>query len=59
VDKVWPRFFYKANLSFIVSKNKAFKEVVKKIAKFHGGIYVPPSYHDLRGKFLVQARKEL
>ena len=39
--------FYKANISFVVSKNKAFKEVVKKTIEFCGGIYVPPSYYDL------------
>jgi hypothetical protein len=53
------KVFYEANISFVVSKNKAFKEVVKRTAKFCGGIYVLPSYHDLRRKFLVQAKEEL
>ena len=59
LDKAWARFFYKAKISFIVSKSKAFKEAVKRTTEFCGGIYVPPSYHDLRGKFLVQAKEEL
>jgi hypothetical protein len=59
LDKAWTRFFYKANIPFVVSKNKAFREVVKRTAKFRGGIHVPPSYHDLRQKFLVQAKEEL
>ena len=59
LDKAWTRFFYEANISFVVSKNKAFKEVVKKIAEFCRGIYVPPSYYDLWRKFLVQAKEEL
>jgi hypothetical protein len=58
LDKAWARFFYKANIPFVVSKNKTFKEAVKRTAKFRGGIYVPP-YHDLRQKFLVQAKEEL
>jgi hypothetical protein len=37
---------------------KAFKEAVKRTTEFRGGIYVPP-YHDLRWKFLVQAKEEL
>jgi hypothetical protein len=32
---------------------------VKRIAEFRGGIYIPPSYHDLQRKFLVQAKEEL
>jgi hypothetical protein len=59
LDKAWARFFYEAKTPFVVSKNKAFKEVVKRPAEFRGGIYVPPSYHDLRWKFLVQAKEEL
>jgi hypothetical protein len=59
LDKAWARFFYEANISFVVSKNKAFKEAVKRTAEFRGGIYVPPYYHDLRWKFLVQAKEEL
>jgi hypothetical protein len=59
LDKAWARFFYEANISFVVSKNKAFKEVVKRTTEFCGGIYVPPSYHDLQRKFLVQAKEEL
>jgi hypothetical protein len=59
LDKAWARFFYEANIPFVVSKNKAFKEAMKKTAEFRGGIYVPPSYHDLRWKFLVQAKEEL
>jgi hypothetical protein len=59
LDKAWARFFYEANISFVVSKNKAFKEVVKRTTEFRGGIYVPLSYHDLRRKFLVQAKEEL
>jgi hypothetical protein len=59
LDKAWARFFYEANIPFVVSKNKAFKEVVKRIAEFRRGIYVPPSYHDFRRKFLVQAKEEL
>ena len=59
LDKSWARFFYEANISFVVSKNKAFKEVVKRIAKFYEGIYIPLFYHDLRQKFLVQAKEEL
>jgi hypothetical protein len=59
LDKAWARFFYEANISFVVSKNKAFKEAVKRTAKFCEGIYVPLSYHDLRRKFLVQAKEEL
>jgi hypothetical protein len=59
LDKAWARFFYEANIPFVVSKNKAFKEAVKRTTKFCGGIYVPPSYHDLRQKFLVQAKEEL
>jgi hypothetical protein len=47
LDKAWARFFYEANIPFVVSKNKAFKEAVKRIAKFRRGIYVPPSCHDL------------
>jgi hypothetical protein len=59
LDKVWARFFYKANISFLVSMNTAFKEVVMRIIEFCGGLYVPPSYHDLCRKFLVQAKEEL
>jgi hypothetical protein len=59
LDKVWARFFYEANISFVVLKNKAFKEAVKRTAEFRGGIYVPPFYHDLCRKFLVQAKEEL
>jgi hypothetical protein len=29
------------------------KKAVKRIVEFCGGIYVPPSYHDLQWKFLV------
>jgi hypothetical protein len=47
LDKAWARFFYEANIPFVVSKNKTFKEVVKRTVEFCGGIYVPPSYHDL------------
>jgi hypothetical protein len=47
LDKAWARLFYEANIPFVVSKNKAFKEVVRKTAKFREGIYVPPSYHEL------------
>ena len=47
LHKAWLRFFYEANIPFIVSKNKAFKEAVKRTIEFRGGIYVPPSYHDL------------
>jgi hypothetical protein len=50
--------FYEANISFIVSKNKAFREAVRKIAYFCRP-YGPPSYHDLCQKFLVQAKEEL
>jgi hypothetical protein len=57
LDKAWARFFYEANIPFVVSKNKAFKETVKRTAEFRRGIYVPPSYHDLRRKFLVQAKE--
>ena len=59
LDKAWAWFFYEANIPFVVTKNKAFKEAVKRTAEFRGGIYVPPSYHDLRRKFLVQAKEEL
>jgi hypothetical protein len=59
LDKAWARFFYEANIPFVVSKNKAFKEAVKRIAEFRGGIFVPPSYYDLRRKFLVQAKEQL
>jgi hypothetical protein len=59
LDKAWARFFYEANIPFVVSKNKTFKEVVKRTVEFCGGIYVPPSYHDLWRKFLVQAKEEL
>ena len=34
-------------MPFVVSKNKAFKEAMKRTSKFHGGIYVPPFYHEL------------
>jgi hypothetical protein len=59
LDKAWVRFFYEANIPFVVSKNKAFKEEVRMTTEFCDEIYVPPSYHDLRRKFLVQAKKEL
>jgi hypothetical protein len=59
LDKAWTRFFYEANIPFVVSKNKTFKEAVKRIAEFCGEIYVPPFYHDLQQKFLVQAKEEL
>jgi hypothetical protein len=59
LDKARARFFNEANIPFVVSKNKAFKDTVKRTAEFHGGIYVPPSYHDLQWKFLVQANEEL
>jgi hypothetical protein len=59
LDKAWARFFYEANIPLVVSKNKAFKEAVKRTAECRGGIYLPPSYHDLRRKFLVQAKEEL
>jgi hypothetical protein len=59
LDKVWTRFFYEANIPFVVSKNKTFKEAMRRIAEFRGGIYVLPSYHDLQWKFLVQAKEEL
>jgi hypothetical protein len=59
LNKAWARFFYEANISFVVSKNKTFKEAVRKTAEFCGGIYVLPSYHDLQWKFLVQAKEEL
>jgi hypothetical protein len=32
---------------------------MKRTTEFRGGIYVPPSYHDLQWKFLVQAKEEL
>ena len=59
LDKVWARVFYEANISFLVSMNTTFKETVTRRTKFCGGIYVPPSYHDLCKKFLVQAKEEL
>ena len=59
LEKAWVRFFYEANIPFVISKNKAFNETMKRIAEFHKEIYVLPSYHDLRQKFLVQAKKEL
>jgi hypothetical protein len=58
LDKIWAKFFYKANIPFIVSKNKAFKEAAKKIVDFCWP-YGPHSYHDLCRKFLVQAKEEL
>jgi hypothetical protein len=50
--------FYEANIPFIVSNNKAFKEAVRKSIEFCK-LYVPPSYHDLCRKFFVQAKEEL
>jgi transposase InsO family protein len=34
-------------------------QTVKRTAKFCGRVYVPPSYHDLYRKFLVQAKEGL
>jgi hypothetical protein len=36
LDKAWVRFFYEANKPSVVSKNKAFKEAVKRTAEFRG-----------------------
>jgi hypothetical protein len=35
LDKIWTKFFYKANIPFIVSKNKAFREAVRKTGEFY------------------------
>jgi hypothetical protein len=58
LNRIWAKFFYEANIPFIVSKNKAFKEAAKKIVDFCWP-YGPHSYHDLCRKFLVQAKEEL
>ena len=34
VQYPWAKFFYEANIPFIVSKNKVFREAVKKIVDF-------------------------
>ena len=47
LDKVWAKFFYEANVPFVVAQNAAFKEAVMKTAAFKKP-YVPPSYHDIR-----------
>jgi hypothetical protein len=52
LDRVWVKLFYKANIPFVVSKNKAFREAMRKIAEFCRP-YLSPSYHDLCRKFLV------
>jgi hypothetical protein len=59
LDKVWARFFYKANISSVVSKSTAFKEAVRRTTEFCGGIYVSLSYHDFYRKFLVQPNEKL
>ena len=58
LNAVWANFFYAANIPFAVSQNPAFKEAVKKIAKCYGP-YTPPSYYDLRHKFLDQAKTDI
>jgi Protein of unknown function (DUF 659)/hAT family C-terminal dimerisation region len=58
LDKVWAKFFYEANVPFAVARNIAFKEAVMKTATFKRP-YVPPSYHDIRTRLLVQAKADL
>ena len=58
LDKLWARFFYEANVPFAIARNGAFKEAVMKTAAF-GKPYVPPSYHDVRTRLLVQAKTDL
>lgn len=58
LNRIWAKFLYEANKPFIVSKNKAFKEVAKKTVDFCWP-YGPHSYYELCRKFLVQAKEEL
>jgi len=58
LDKIWAKFFYEANVPFAVAHNPAFKEAVMKTTAFKKP-YVPPSYHDIRTRLLVQARTDL
>jgi hypothetical protein len=34
LDKLWANFFYKANIPFIVLKNKSFREAMRKAVDF-------------------------
>ena len=58
LDKAWARFFYEANVPFGVARSAAFKDAVMKTATFKGP-YIPPSYHDIRTRLLVQAKADL
>ena len=58
LDRVWAKFFYEANVPFVVARNAAFKEAVMKTAAFKKP-YVPPSYHDIRTRLLVEAKADL
>ncbi len=58
LDVVWANFFYVANIPFVVVRNPAFKEAVKKIAKCNAG-FTPPLYHDLCHKLLDTAKTEI
>ena len=58
LDKAWARFFYEANVPFAVARSAAFKDAVMRTATFKKP-YVPPSYHDIRTRLLVQAKADL
>jgi hypothetical protein len=58
LNRIWAKLFYEVNIPFIVSKNKAPKEAMRKTADFRWS-YGLPSYHDLCKKFLVQTKEEL
>ena len=58
LDKMWAAFIYKANVPFSVARNATFKEAVMKTAAFKKP-YLPPSYHDVRTRLLVQAKADL
>lgn len=58
LDKAWAKFFYEANVPFAVARNAAFKEAVMKTATFKKP-YVPPSYHDIQSRLLIQVKADL
>jgi len=47
------RFFYTSTISFNCVKNPEFLEALELVAK-HGLGFKPPSYHDIREKYLKQ-----
>jgi len=47
------RFFYTSAIPFNCVKNPEFLKILELVAK-HGPCFKPPSYHDIREKYLKQ-----